>query len=137
MLTIDAEPDKPKYIYLIKVKSTLIQALQSPNESNLVVPQESKSVLANRQSQIQQAHPHRDYSLLPKNGSPQGCVLGSPFYTLHTHDFSPTHPSNRIIKLIIPLSLGPCQMTMILWTGTQVEGCHNFVITLTTSLPPL
>lgn len=47
MLTIDAETVKPKYIYLIKVKSTLIQALESPNKSNPVVPHKSKSVLAN------------------------------------------------------------------------------------------
>ena len=41
---------------------------------------------------------HLSSSLSLSTGSPQGCVLSPLLYTLYTHDFSPTHASNSIIK---------------------------------------
>src|SRR4029434_4762932 len=41
---------------------------------------------------------HLSSALSISIGSPQGCVLSPLRYTIYTHDCTPTHPSNAIIK---------------------------------------
>ncbi|KAK0139829.1 putative RNA-directed DNA polymerase from transposon BS [Merluccius polli] len=42
--------------------------------------------------------PHHSSTITLSTGSPQGCVLSPLLYALYTHDCSPAHPTNRIIK---------------------------------------
>ena len=41
---------------------------------------------------------HTSATLTLSTGSPQGCVLSPLLYSLYTHDFTPAHTSNSIIK---------------------------------------
>lgn len=49
-------------------------------------------------SQRVRVGPHLSSALRTSTGSPQGCVLSPLLYTLYTHDCTPTHPNNTIIK---------------------------------------
>ena len=49
-------------------------------------------------SQRMRVGPHLSPALSTSTGSPQGCVLSPLLYTLYTHDCTPTHPNNTIIK---------------------------------------
>jgi len=56
-----------------------------------------KDFLSN-QPQSVKLGPHLSPTLTLSTGSPQGCVLIPLLYTLYTHDCTPTHLSNTIIK---------------------------------------
>ena len=53
--------------------------------------------LSNRPQSVR-VGPHTSTTLTLSTGSPQGCVLSPLLYSLYTHDFTPAHPSNSIIK---------------------------------------
>lgn len=42
--------------------------------------------------------PHLSTAINLSTGSPQGCVLSSLLYTLYTHDSTPIHHCNTIVK---------------------------------------
>ncbi|KAK3512114.1 hypothetical protein QTP70_031148, partial [Hemibagrus guttatus] len=52
------------------------------------------SFLSNHSQRIR----HTSTALSLSTGSPQGCVLSPLLYTLYTHDCTPTHHSNTIVK---------------------------------------
>ncbi len=56
-----------------------------------------KHFLSNRPQTVRLG-PHHSSTLTLSTGSPQGCVLSPLLYALYTHDCSPTHPTNSIIK---------------------------------------
>ena len=56
-----------------------------------------KDFLSNRPQRVK-VGPHLSSAVNLSTGSPQGCVLSPLLYTLYTHDCTPTHPENAIIK---------------------------------------
>ncbi len=56
-----------------------------------------KDFLSDRPQKVRVGR-HSSSCLSLSTGSPQGCVLGPLLYTLYTHDCTPTHSSNTIIK---------------------------------------
>ncbi|KAJ8362640.1 hypothetical protein SKAU_G00114710 [Synaphobranchus kaupii] len=56
-----------------------------------------KDFLTNRPQTVELG-PHLSSSLSLSTSSPQGCVLSSLLYSLYTHDCTPSHPSNTVIK---------------------------------------
>lgn len=56
-----------------------------------------KDFLTNRSQHVKLGF-HKSTSIKMNIGAPQGCVLSPVLYTLYTHDCSPVHPSNSIIK---------------------------------------
>ncbi len=56
-----------------------------------------KDFLSDRPQKLKVGH-HYFLCLSTSTGSPQGCVLSPLLYTLYTHDCTPTHSSNTIIK---------------------------------------
>ncbi|KAM7373781.1 hypothetical protein PAMA_022061 [Pampus argenteus] len=55
------------------------------------------SFLSDRKQRVRIGH-HTSPALSLSTGSPQGCVLSPLLYSLYTHDCSPVHQSNTIIK---------------------------------------
>ncbi|KAK3567074.1 hypothetical protein QTP86_009773 [Hemibagrus guttatus] len=55
------------------------------------------SFLTGHSQRVRVGH-HTSTCLSINTGSPQGCVLSPLLYTLHTHDCTPTHHSNTIVK---------------------------------------
>ena len=56
-----------------------------------------KDFLSDRPQRVRLG-PHTSSTIKVSTGSPQGCVLSPTLYNLYTHDFTPVHPSNSIIK---------------------------------------
>ena len=56
-----------------------------------------KDFLSNRPQTVKLG-PHLSSTITLSTGSPQGCVLSPLLYSLYTHDCTPTHPTNTIIK---------------------------------------
>ena len=56
-----------------------------------------KDFLSDRPQRVR-VGPHTSTALTLSTGSPQGCVLSPLLYSLYTHDVTPIHPSNTIIK---------------------------------------
>ncbi len=59
----------------------------------------NKDFLKNRSQYVKLGF-HKSTSIKLNIGAPQGCVLSPILYTLYTHDCSPIHPSNTIIKFV-------------------------------------
>ncbi|KAK3556718.1 hypothetical protein QTP70_015089, partial [Hemibagrus guttatus] len=56
------------------------------------------SFLSNRSQRVRVGR-HTSTALSLSTGSPQGCVLSPLLYTLYTHDCTPAHHSNTIVKV--------------------------------------
>ena len=56
-----------------------------------------KDFLTDRTQRVRVGH-HTSAALSLSTGSPQGCVLSPLLYTLYTHDCTPAHLSNTLVK---------------------------------------
>ena len=56
-----------------------------------------KDFLTNRPQSVK-IGTHSSSTLMLSTGSPQGCVLSPLLYAIYTHDCTPTHPTNTIVK---------------------------------------
>ena len=81
--------------------NTIIPDILVTKLSNLGLPTPTcswiKDFLTNRPQTVKLG-PHLSSTRTLSTGSPQGCVLSPLLYSLYTHDCSPAHPENNIVK---------------------------------------
>ncbi|KAK0155085.1 hypothetical protein N1851_002601 [Merluccius polli] len=82
------------------------RANQSTEDAIAVTLHTALSYLENKKSYLSDEKqsvrlgPHHSSTITLSTTSPQGCVLSPLLYALYTHDCSPAHPTNRIIKYV-------------------------------------
>ena len=82
------------------------------------------SFFSDRRQRVRVGH-HTSTALSLSTGSPQGCVLSPLLYSLYTHDCTPAHHNNTIVKfaddttVVGPISGRTSRHTEMRWCGCR------------------